>query len=581
MTGSFRLLVADPAARTLETDTGTWVVAGVDVSSIERVLRDAGSVAEVKRELPSVTEDAIAVNVEDDSGRTVHAYRSVTGGHRLYWTETNGEFVLADHFRNALAEVPVGERTVSDETVIDHLLFRAPVGATGFVEEVDGVEQGEWRTWHLDSGETTSERVGTLSTRTETPPSRAPAAIESTYDDLMATDGFDGDAINLYSGGVDSTLTQTFFEGSTMLNAGVDSEEYAYEVEYAREGADHFDAPFEQEMIPEADVLEHLEDSIDATGSPSCPLQVLMVNEALRQYSGRRYVMAVGADSIFGNTPMRGPRYADWASPLLNTPLSRGLARYGPGPVGGFVEWMDELDAQLDRPIDDADSFAHQYATYSNPGYAKRLFDPSLVDDRVAAQTEYVTERVPLDDTHSRFARQAECRHMNLVFGHRVGARWRQLAMAHGNTLTNPFETRSMIETSLSIPAERRFVSGPRHLYDVSTKHHLKQLLRDRLPEYPIGQPKGAGVLPFQRYLRSGPLSSAFETYEPPAFVPDDERESVIEGSGRQSWNVLTYAIWRDRVLENADLPRLSTTEERTWTVPERSASQSSGESVT
>lgn len=569
MTGSLRVLVADPAARTLETDTGTWSVAGVNVARLERIVREADSVSAVKRELPAVAEDAIAINVAEDSGRTVHAYRSVTGSHRLYWTRRpNGTFVVTDHFRNALAECPLDARTVDEATVIDHLLFRAPVGATGFVEAIEGVEQGEWRTWHLDAGTSSAERLGGVSVPERTPPSNAPQAIASTYEDLRDAGAFGTDPVNLYSGGVDSTLTQTFLDDATMLNVGIDSPEYEYEVEYAREGAAHFDAPFEQEMIEEDSVLTQLEASVDATGSPSCPFQVLMLNEAFRQYSGRRYVMAVGADSIFGNTGIKGARYADWASPLLNTRLSGGLSRLTPEPLSGFIDWLDELDAQLDRDPADPSAYANQYSTYTNPEYTARMFGEEAVADRIAAQAAYVADRVPFESTDSRFARQAERRHMHLVFGHRVGARWRQLAMAHGNTLSNPFETRSMIETSLSVPAEKRFVPGLTQFYDVSTKHLLKELLRERLPAYPLDQSKGAGVLPYRRYRESGPLASAFDRYAPPSFLPEDDREALLTDSGRQSWNVLTYAVWRDRVLENPDLSRLDSTRELTWTVP-------------
>jgi asparagine synthetase B (glutamine-hydrolysing) len=569
MTDSIRVLVADPGARTLETDTGTWIVAGVNRSELVSCIQNAASLETIKRELPGLVEDAIAVNIADDSGRTVHAFRSITGGHRLYWSHTTGgEFVIADHFRNALSQVPVDERTVPEATAVDHLLFRAPVGATGFVEGIEGVEQGVWRTWHLDSGETTSERLGGLYVPEEIPASQAPRALESTFGELLETEGFADAGVNLYSGGIDSTLTQTFFDDLPMLNVGIDSAEYAYEVEYAREGAEYFDAPFRQEMIAEADVLGHLEASIDATGSPSCPFQVLMMNEALRTHSGKRYVMAVGADSIFGNTGIKGARYADWASPLLNTSVSRKLSGLAPDRVEQFVGWLEELDTQLDREPSHPDSYAHQYATYSNPDFAKAMFDPALVDERVAAQTEYVADRVPMADSAARFARQAEYRHMHLVFGHRVGARWRQLAMAYGNTLTNPFETQSMIETSLSVPPERRFVSQPGLLPSVTRKHHLKDLLSKRLPAYPTAQPKGAGVLPFERYRDTGPLASAFDRYDPPSFLPADQRAALLDDSGRQAWNLLTYAVWRDRILDNGDLSLLPTTREHTWSVP-------------
>ncbi|AQL44629.1 hypothetical protein BV210_17825 (plasmid) [Halorientalis sp. IM1011] len=574
MAETLAVSLADPDVRVVDTDTGTWFVSGLNVRELVARVRDADDIAEVKSTVPPVAEDAALVNVADDTGRRVHAYRSVAGGYRLYYLrKPNGTAMITDHLRNALAALPVEARTVSDTAVADHLLFRAPVGADGIVEPVSGVAQGDWLTWDLTADERRIERVDSLDGTEHVEPAAAPDAIESAYESILGLDGVVDDPVNCYSGGVDSTLTQTLLGADApMLNVGIDSPEYAFEMEYARDGASYFDAPFEQTVLDESRVLTHLEDAIEATGSPSCPFQTVLMNTALSSDEGRQYLMAVGADSIFGNTGTKGARVADWAAPMVGTPPAKVASRLAPDTVGDYIDWLGTLDEQLDRSVADPQSYAQQYSTYTNPALVGTLFDDELVAERCRAQSAYVRDRAPIDGSAGRFGRQAEWRHHCLVFGHRVGSRWRQMALAHGNTLVNPFETRRLIECALSVPADRRFVQGPTAGRDLSTKYLLKRLLDRRLPEYPTDREKGAGVLPFERYLADGPLAGVFDRYPLPSFVPSGDRSTVVE-SGRQAWNVLTYAVWRDRVQQNAALDPVPSTQRYEWTTPEAAIS--------
>lgn len=571
MAETLAVSLADPDVRVVDSDTGTWFVSGLNAAELVARVRAADTVDEVKAAVPAVAEDAALVNVADDTGRRVHAYRSVAGGYRLYYLrKPNGTAMVTDHFRNALAALPVEDRTVPDDAIADHLLFRAPVGADGLVDPVSGLGQGDWLTWDLQTDERRVEHLDTLDGTGHTDPDAAPDAIESTYESVLDLDGVADDVVNCYSGGVDSTLTQTLLgEDSPMVNVGVDSPEYEFETEYAREGAAYFDAPFEQTVLSESDVLEHLEAAIAATGSPSCPFQTILLNAALSTHEDRQYLMAVGADSIFGNTGTKGARIADWLSPVVGTRPAGLASRVAPSTAGDYLDWLGTLDAQLDRPVAAPDSYAQQYSTYTNPSLVGTVFDDGLVAERCRAQADYVRERAPTGESVGRFARQAEWRHHCLVYGHRVGSRWRQMAHAHGNTLVNPFETRSLIECALSVPAEKRFVQGPTAGRDLATKYLLKRLLERRLPEYPTDREKGAGVLPFERYLADGPLAGAFDRYPVPSFVPERERSAVVEESGRQAWNLLTYAVWRDRVQRNEALEPVAATSKYQWVVPD------------
>lgn len=570
MTGTLTVRLADPGVRVVDAPTGTWFLSGLNCDELEACVRRAESVETVKERVPSITEDAAIVHVAGDAGRRVHAFRSVTGGHRLYYHRTpDGEFVVSDHLRTALSTLPVDARTVSDAALADHFLFRGPVGADAIVDGVSGLGQGEWLRWDLSTDERQVALIDRLQDPGHTPPSAAPTAIESAYEDVLALDGVDDDVVNLYSGGVDSSLTQSLLdERSTMLNVGIDSPEYEFEMEYARDGTAYFDAPFEQVVLDETAILDHLEDAIMATGSPSCPFQTVLLNRAFAHDDDQQYLMAVGADSLFGNTGTKGARIADWLAPVVGSPLGDLAGAALPDPAGGYAAWLGTLDAQLSEHPASPDSYAQQYSTYTNPSLVATMFDEGLVADRCRAQFEYVRDRVPVEDSDDRFARQAAWRHHALVFGHRVGSRWRQMALAHGNTLVNPFETRSMTRCALEIPATRRFIQGPTAGRSLSTKYLLKRLLDRRVPDYPTDREKGAGVLPFERYFDTGGLASVFDQYPVPSFVPEHRRDEVLAESGRQAWNVVTYAVWRDLVQRNDRLDPVAGTDVYEWNAP-------------
>ncbi|WP_101295441.1 asparagine synthase-related protein [Halegenticoccus soli] len=548
------VLVSDPDARVIEAETGTWVVSGVRTGALESLIRRAESVAAVRRRVGSATEDAALVHVSDDR-RTVRAYRTVVGSRRLYFLRgSDGGAVVTDHFRTALARLDAGDRTVPRSALADHLLFRAPIPPSTFVSEIGCVPQGEWLTWDLDADERALTAVDRLSPG---PPLRPKAAIDR-LDGLLADAlRFDDDrpASNLYSGGVDSTLVQSYLGDSVpMLNVGIDSPEYAFEVEYAREGGARFDAEFRQEILDEREVLERLESSVDALGSPAFPLMTPLIDAAFARGNDRRYMMAINADTLCGDAGTKGARVASWLAPVLLSPLGALAGRTAPSGIGSRIRRLRSIARRQRYDPSDPRSFPQQFVAYTKPALVADVLGEDVVKARCRAQVRHVRDRLDFAPAGSRFERQIEAAHLLSMYAHRIGCRWRQLAASHGNALETPFETRSVAECVLSVPASRRYVEGPPRARRLRTKHLLKRLLARRLPSYPTTQPKGAGVLPFERYFEEGALTGVFDRYDVPEFVPDELREAAIEDSGRQAWNLVTYAVWRDRVLRDPAL---------------------------
>lgn len=555
MSDRFEVALSNPRARVVETDDGPWFVSALDTGSLAGLVRDAASVEDVRRAVGTVAQNATLVHVATDGelAESVHAYRSPAASRELYYFTDDGTTVVTDHFRTALSALAVDDRTPSRQTIADHLLFRAPIAPGSFVDEVRSVGHGSWLVWD-DDGRREPGPPDRLRVDFETPRGRAEDAIDGALAESVATmdEGEDDRLVNLLSGGVDSTLLHTYLDDSTTaMSAGIDSPEYAFEMEYADDAADLLGAQYDRTIVSEDDVLEQLEGGIEALGSPSYAFPTILVEAALREGDVGTYTMAVGADALFGMGDVRTARITAWLAPLLSLPMVDRAADRAPTPVGSPLETLlSQLD-RLQRDPADTRSFPQQAVTYTNPSLAGSLLGEELVERRCRRLLEYVRSRVPDAGGDGPFAGPAELAHLVSFYAHRIGSRYRQLAVAHGNPLITPFETERMMRCSLSIPVERRYVEGVRSLPDPTPKYLLKSLLEERLPEYDTGREKGAGILPFQRYREEGALRDVFEKYDPPGFLPNPE---LLDDSGRQAWNVITYAIWRDRVVENPDL---------------------------
>jgi asparagine synthetase B (glutamine-hydrolysing) len=546
--------LTDPDGRAVETAAGTWLVAGLAPSTLRAAIEAADGPADVRRRLASVAEDAVAVGVID--GRP-WAYRSVTATRSLYHCRTpDGTVVLTDHFRNALRRLPVADRTVPARTVADHLLFRTPIEPDTYVSEVGSVPRGAWLEWNADEGPTVRRR-DRIDVDPALDPEEAIAEVDAALGDVIAA-GTTGDETLMFSGGVDSTLLGTYLDAPTVSMA-IDSPELALERRYVRDTRDHLDADGHRAVdLPESRFLTWLEESMDELGFPSHFGQTVLTHALFADGDAGRYVNGEGADALFGLTGSKGARVAAWLRPLLaRTP--QPVAARVPGSAGRSVSELHALARQFDRPLADGGSFAQRFAFFTNPGVVGEMVGEDLVARRFRAQRDFVTDRVGTTNAGAATA-HLELGHLLSFFQHNTVAQWRQLAHAHGASLLAPFKTERMARCSQSIPADRRYVQGLSGLGSLDAKYLLKRLLTRRLPSYPTGRKKGNGALPLERYFEDGPLADVFDRYEPPSVVPEGMLSDHVDSFGPVTWNLITYAVWRDRVLRNPDVEAVGAT---------------------
>lgn len=552
MSGTARVLIADPRAETVAVDGGRWILSGFDEAALAEAVREADDPVAARDSLPDVAEDATAVFVADD-GERVLAYRSITGTRDVYYLrDPDGGVAFADHFRNAVAQLDAEERDVTERAVADHLLFRGAIEPRTYVEGVRALTHGEWLEWTAADGEFRTEQIERLSAAGHVSPSVAPAAIDDVLSDLVEQ-AVEENTANMLSGGVDSTLLHTYAGSDTpAFIMSVDSPEFQFETEYAREARDMLGTDAREVTVAEDDFLDLLERSVDSLGFPAHYAQTITTDAAMaRDDGGDHYLHGEKADTLFGRTRTKGCRIATWLDPLLSTTVGDCLPE--DVPARDTYRELAGLTDRLRRPLSDPRSLAHDLGFYTDPDVVAAFVGESLVDDRVAEQTRYLRDRIERDPG-SRFAQQVEFGHLLGFLRSNVVNQWRHLGYVHGKSVSVPFSTKCAAECALSVPAERRYIQGPTELSNLTQKYLLKSLLGERLPEYPVCRKKGSGSLPVERFFDEGCLADVFDRYDPPSFVPDELYESHVENYSPLTWNLIIWAVWEDRVLNEPNL---------------------------
>lgn len=376
---------------------------------------------------------------------------------------------------------------------------------------------------------------------------RLDAALETALGEVKGRAGW----ANLLSGGIDSTLVHTYFGASTpSISAASDSPEFANEVTYARTASTLLGSDHQFVAVREREYLADLEECIDVLALPPHHLQTVLIGHALRGGLQPNMVTAQLADALFGlGASLRAAR-AWTARSWVNLPGIQAVAGIlGPSWAQRVSRWRDAHRA-LSLPVDHPDSFAARFAVFGDVDEVSELLGEELVRERFVARINYVQDRVELARTQRALDRQLEFGHWIDFFCDDTVSIWRQLAHVYGKRLLAPFTARSVVDTVFGFPVRQRYVMRG------EIKPVLKSLLARRLPAYPIHQEKGGSGLPVARYFDSGPMNEVFNRYRQPDFV-DRQRYDLLRQPAKSSeswmaWNIATFAIWQERVVEQS-----------------------------
>lgn len=564
-----RTLFADPRTVFVEGEYGTWLLSGVATNRLRDLVANADGLRAVSDELAAQAEDAVVVFVSaTDRGGRVAAFRSATSSRDVFYLEaSDGTLVLTDHYRNAVSQLDPADRTVDRDALADHLLFRSPVEPATYVAEIGRLGRGECLCWSGVDREWTRTVVDTLDTVERYSPSEAVDALDDALANVVRV-GVRPDARTMFSGGVDSTLLASYRRDEPPpVQAAVNAPELQSEVVAGREAADRLDATREVVTISEGAFLDYLEEAVDALGLPPQSDKTVYTSAGIRSLDAGQYVNGQGADALFGLSGTKAARVADWLGPVIDTDFAEHTAATVGGDVADVYAALAYRRRQLARPVSSPQSFAQAIAIDVDADAVGEVFDPAVVRESAKRRIEYAATRTPLTE-EATFARHAAAGHLVDYLGDDAVTQWRQLGFGRGQDVVVPFRTRRVARTALAVPAGRRYVQGLRNATSLSTKYIPKSLLSRRLPDYPVHRGTGADSLPLERYVEDGPFQSAFERYDPPAFLTAASYDRHVDSYGSLTWALLTYSVWRDRILLADDLDLVPGTETQYLRLP-------------
>jgi asparagine synthase (glutamine-hydrolysing) len=477
----------------------------------------------------------------------------------FYANRKSGEVILADFFPNLLARLPLEERTASDAAVIDHCLFRAVAGVETYCANIRRAGHGERLSIRLDTG-----IAGTLQFDRVDAPSKQDsvaayvegidAALESVLTPLCSEVG----TANLFSGGVDSTLIQSYLRErvpAVYVECGWNND--AYEREYGVQAARLLGTELREITFGHSLFLDDLTHTIKELGNPPRLLQWTFLRSTLEQ-SWDKLIIGVHADALFDES-VRTARVASlFAFRPGQTVLD--LAK----PLLGLVSRLKGVRpaaAQLRRDPCDPYGYAGQADVITDPAWVAEAFGSEPVQESLENRLQQGIARAPAPrDNASTFSRHLELAHWGEYFCNEFPEEFRSLGLAHGKTVATPFHTFEVMAAAARIPTEHRYAEG------LNSKYLLKKLLKNREPDYPINQRKGSSHAPFSDLYKDTTLSEVWERYDLSDWCEGDLKARATDPFYGLLRTAITWAVWEREVLRNPDLQVLATTREQSWT---------------
>jgi len=279
------------------------------------------------------------------------------------------------------------------------------------------------------------------------------------------------------------------------------------------------------------------------------------------------YISGWSADALFGHSARFNRIASLLANPLLIWCLestARAVARKDRSRRNIWRARMELLLPAARQLAEEPESLLGLGAraeTYAEFDLAEKIFGAEAISRRLEARLDYVTERVALSaPSEDNFIRHLEIFAWIDLLCRDFTTQLRHLGIASNKAVHLPFITGPVVRSAQGIPAGERYIKG------MEGKYILKRLLKRRVPSYPIGQRKGSTALvSFPSHYKTGPLSRIWDHYDVPDLIPGELRDRVVSSPLDITYNALTYAVWKRRVLDNEDLASLPTEQRHEW----------------
>lgn len=559
------LNITDPSVLLVEHMDTTWVISGLDepltADWAARTGDDGAAEAEVAREVGDAT--IIRIDCHRAAAKRVRIWKGLTSGYEVYVARRpNRDLILADHFRNALALLPVSARAPSDEAIVDHFLVRHVPGRLTYSRTVRRAGHGECLSLDLVTGREESisfDRM--ISGREIKPMERWIDEIDGALSDVLQPLQRRRGITNMLSGGVDSSLIHSYLGRSIpAITVLPDNATFKMGGTRAAMVGQILGIDWKPVVVSSTEFLTHLEEAIEARGLPPHYPQWVTLT---RVFNGPNagYIVGERADSLFSNEGGRVPMVAIYLSTSvgrLAMPLVHLGARYL--KKRGFQLLPAQSESMRRDPLSPR-GWASLLTLNTDMDLSEDVFGYEIVERRLQSRLDYIEERaqllLPKDNRYQRNLETAQW----LVFYNEHILLFRHLAFGYGKTLHAPFNTGALVRTALSVPPSHRYSKG------TESKYLLNGLLRRRVPAYDTKVRKDLIELPMEDYYASGPLKGIWSKYDVPDFFNGPHRAQLTDRMTQSTWNAITYAIWRKRLADNPKLTPHKASLARGWEI--------------
>ncbi|MGF1609074.1 MAG: asparagine synthase-related protein [Kiloniellales bacterium] len=561
MYAKVKIILGDPAVRTVERSHAAWFVSGATACVVNR-LRDPGRGGQEEREICLEAGDVSIIKVmHDDAGTPVEVtlYRGLSSSHLIFiaMSRSNGEIVISDSFRAIMAALPPSMRSPSDEVIVDHFLFGNVSGTNTYSSCVKRIAHGSKLTVNLKTGAVQNSFFDKVPlSEAELTADHYLEAIDRNLKRFASDHVTSANSAVLFSGGVDSALLGCYIGPSlSYLNMRTHPTTFnaRLEQQYCDDAAALLGVRSEVLYEEPKDYPDQLCACIDSLGSPPQALHMVWFDDAFRRTDYDTYFVAERADALFGH----GGRIARFAS-HFTSPVAFQLLRLATAvlPPSNRLKWQHILPAaqKLREQPQSAYGYAAQTSMWTTPELVWRMFPANLIEERIKARLQYMLDRVELP-THyeSQFHRHIELAQWTDYFCEDTLSLYRQCAHANGKTLLSPFLNADLLRIVARVPADCRYIK------DGQGKYLLKRLLKMKLPEYQVNKRKAFPEMPFSLLYPNGTLNGIWERYDLPDFIDGDVRDEILSNPHLVTWQAVKYAMWEKEIRAAAELQLPST----------------------
>lgn len=489
----------------------------------------------------------IRVNQNGEKYIEAFAFRSITSAYELFYVKTQSDdIIISDNFRNILSLLKKEERELSIKGIVDLFLFQRNYSNETYLKSINRLGHGERLTFNsLETSITTQLIQKIETTQREVNLEESIGIVDDLlgkYCSNIVDQSFN--YINTLSGGVDSTLLQTYFQDfkNHSLSVAFDAEEFQPDVVYAKNASKLLNSNHTFIKLKEANYLNELKDSIAILGQPATDISSTIIYNNISKTNYDYFLTALGADAIFG-------------APVVKTILEKQ------------AEKDKQTLAGINKPVTSIEGTASTNFMIARPQDVRlvmELFGMDIVNERLQNRINYVSKRIECND----YPKEKVFNHIQ--FGHIMGffinnqvSVLRQVGHNYNKIAASPFITKELVDVSLLINLSERYLNKSN-----GTKPALKILLERKVPLYFVEKSKLGGTLPRTRYCVSGPLKDYFNNHNTPDFITGKFKKAVRNANWDNSWIVLysiLFSIWNEIIFKNENLRISNNCTEYSW----------------